>query len=244
MANTTFGTLKINCLRRVHHYNSTDATLLELAGSLINDIMGEIQAMTRDSLFWRVLAATDNTVADQAYIDLSPTDILEVLNVYQATTDTKLARITLREYRDFLPDATVTGGTPDLMYAEEQVINGSGVNIFRLFLIPTPSAVIAMLFDYLKNARFSADGTGADAEFSPLPQTFDPLIHAMFRTKWASVVDPDNAARFKVAQASEIQAKDTFLPILTTKVDRSPQMKSYRARFPLIITRVQETPSP
>ena len=44
MANTTLATLKINCLRRSHHYNSGDQTLLELAGSLINDVLGERQS--------------------------------------------------------------------------------------------------------------------------------------------------------------------------------------------------------
>ena len=175
MANTTFANLKIGALRRADHYNANDATLLELAGGIINDVLGLIQSETKESTYWKDLDNTVTATADQEYAELSETNILDILAVYQRDSDVKLPRISRRRYIQLFPDTTSSSGKVDTAYAVEQVQNGSGENIFRLYLLPTPSATDTLRYDFLKNARFSADGTSADAEFSPLPSTFDPL---------------------------------------------------------------------
>jgi hypothetical protein len=244
MANTTFGNLKIGALRRSDHYNSGDSTLLEVAGCVINDVLSEIQSETRNSMYWIDLDNTVNTVASQAYVDLTDTDILEVLAVYQRETDTKLKRIDRNEFVNIAPDTTLHTGTPDLAYCEEQILSGAGVNTFRLFLLPTPGSVIALRYDYLKNPRFSADGAGADAEFCPLPSNYDELIYAMFRPKFFAVIDPENGPRISTALALADRIAGKYLPMIRTKVDEVYQFGSYRHKFPLREFDTKATPVP
>jgi hypothetical protein len=243
VANTTFGNLKIGALRRSDHYNSSDSTLLELAGGIINDCLSEIQSETRDSMYWKDLDNTVSTVADQAYVDLSETNILEILAVYQRETDTKLKRISKEKYLQIVPDSTAYAGTPDFAYAEEQIIDGSGQNIFRLFLVPTPSSVITMRYDFLKNPRFSVDGTGADSEFSPLPSNYDELIYAMFRPRFFLVIDPENTGRYQAAQVYADKLYMKYKNMLNSKADHRYQAGSFRAQA-IRTFNVSDTPTP
>ena len=243
MANKTFGTLKIDSLRDSDHYNSNDSTLLELAGRILNDVLSEIQSLSRESLFWKDLDNTVSTTADQAYVDLSDTDILEITSVYQRETDTRLKRVNRRQYTQVFPDTTNFSGTPELAYDVEQNLT-AGVNTFRIYLMPTPSAVVTIRYDYIKNARFSADGTGADSEYSPLPDLYNPLILAMFKPKFFSIIDSENRARIITAREDAEKQKSMFLPMLNSKSDFTQQARSYRDRGDVLQRRVKTTPAP
>lgn len=244
MANTTFSNLKINALRRAgNYYNASDATLLSLAGGLVNDCLSAIQALSPDSLYWKDLGNTKACTANQAYIDLTDTDILEILAVYQNTTDTKLKRVDRRTFVGVNPDTTNSAGIPDIAYDEEQVLS-AGVNTFRIYLLPTPSTTTTMIYDYRKNARFSADGTSADAEYSPLPSQYDPLIFAMFKPRFLEIIDPKNAAAISKAEASEQIAISRFIPTLVSKQDETYQLGSARYRGSFDPFHVNDTPEP
>ena len=245
MANTLFSALKINCLRRSgNYYNSADSTLLTMAGNVINDVLSNIQALVPDSLYWNDLENTVSCTADQAYVDLVDTNILEILSVYQRETDTKLKRVNRHSFVKFNPDTTVNSGIPDIAYDEEQVLSGSGVNTFRLYLLPTPSTTTTIRYDYRKNARFTADGTGADAEYSPMPSQFDALIIAMFKPRFIEIIDPKNSGVIRKAEESEQIALSRFLPMLNSKQDETYQLGSYRNRTSTPYQKVNDTPTP
>lgn len=229
MANTTLGNLKIGALRRAgNSYSSTDSTRLELAGGLINDCLGEIQAEVKESPYFEDIANTVNTTASQAYFDTTDTDIIEITSVYQITSDTKLTRIDRRRFVELQPDTTAFTGTSDMFYYPTQSLNVSGQNIWRIYLIPTPSSVMAMYFDYQKNIKFATEGSGGDASFCPLPTVFNELIYAMFRPKWYSITDPKNQAALSNALTMEQKAKATYYPLLKQSVDSTPQIDSMR----------------
>ena len=244
MANTTFFNLKIKCLRLGGNwYNSADSTLLTIAGGIINDCLSTIQAMSPASKFWLDLENSKACTASQAYIDLTDTDILEIIAVYQRTTDTKLKRVDRNTWVNLVPDTTAYSGTPDLLYDAEQLLN-TGVNTWRIYLFPTPATTTTMYYDYRKNARFTADGTGADAEYSPLPSQYDALIVEMFRTRFLNVIDIGNTSAISRAERSEQSALSKFIPMLNSKLDETYQLGSYRYRYPNQLTRVAATPTP
>lgn len=244
MANTTFANLKIGALRRCDHYNSGDSTLLEIAGGLINDCLGFIQTQIKTSKYVNDLANSVNTTASQAYVDLTDTDIIEILNVYQATTDTKLRRLTRNEFVSMVPDTTVNVGVADLAYYPDQILNASGQNIWRIYLVPTPSGVIALNYDYIKNIRFSADGTSADAEFCVLPNIYDEWIYALFRHRFFEQIDPENRSRIITAREIADRATATYKEAINSATDYASQMVGAREKGPLILTRVKTTPAP
>lgn len=244
MANSTFANLKIACLRRGGNwYNANDSALLTIAGGIINDCLSVIQAMSPESAFWLDLENSKACTASQAYIDLVDTDILEILSVYQRETDTKLKRVNRNTWVNLVPDTTAYSGTPDLLYDAEQLLT-TGVNTWRIYLFPIPASTTTIYYDYRKNARFTADGTTADAENSPLPSQFDALIVDMFRPRFLRVIDIGNVSAIRSAEEAEQRSIRSFMGMLNSKLDETYQLGSYRYRYPNQLTRVNATPTP
>lgn len=244
MANTTFANLKIKCLRQAgNEYNANDSTRLEMAGALINDVLSEIQAeIGKDLIYAYDLSNSVNTTSSQAYVQLTDTDIVDILAVYQATDDVKLTQIPWQDYIQLQPDSTLFSGNPYLTYSVAQVLD-SGVNKFRLYFIPTPASAIAISYDYLKNIRFSADGTGANSEYCALPTAFDELIVALFRPKYYQIIDPENGQRLTNVLALADRAKQTYYPRLSGRSDMVQTIKpfGYGENY---VSRVKATPTP
>lgn len=227
MANTTLANLKIGALRRAgNNYNANDTAKLTLAGGIINDVLGTIQAEIKNSHYFLDLANTVNTTASQAYVDLVDTDIIDILNVYQLSTDLKLTFIPWNKFREIQPDTTAFSGVPDLFYTIKSAVNGSGVNIYSLYFIPTPSSVLAIYYDYVKNIRFTSDT--ADSSYCALPNIFDELIYAMFAPRFYRVISPSDTERINGALAAEAQAKETFYALLRDRVDGYDVIESRR----------------
>lgn len=240
MANTTLANLKIGALRRAgNNYNSADTSKLTLAGGLINDVLGTIQAEIKKSHYFYDIGNSVSTTADQAYVDLTDTDIIDILNVYQTDSDTKLIFIPWQEFRLLQPDTTAFSGLPDMYYSIKSAVNGSGVNIFSLFFIPTPSSVISIYYDYVKNIRFSSDT--ADSSYCALPSVFDELIYAMFAPRFYRVISPSDTSRISAALAAEKDAKATFYGLLKDNSDGFDVIKSRRPIPGKFVFRVQDT---
>lgn len=228
MANTTFGNLKIKCLRRAgNNYNSGDVTLLTIAGGIINEVMGEIQSYIKGHPFTLDTVNTVSTVASQAYAALADTDIIEILQVYQRESKTKLKQITWQEYVDLLPDPTVFGGIPDLRWTAVQVVT-AGVNTWSIYFIPTPSSVISVYYDYVKSLQFSADDSSANAEYSKLPSVYDSWIIAEFKPKLIEVMDPKNSTAILKAETTAKSIRTTMVQAIMSQVDRKVQVGSTR----------------
>lgn len=245
MANTTFGNLKINALRRAgNNYNANDATKLELAGNIINGIMGKIQKWIKGSPWTLDLDNTVNTTADQAYVDLSDTDILEILQVSQRVTTTKLRQLTRLDYVEAVPDPTKFGGVPEVGWFPKVNVNGSGANIWSIYLVPTPSSVQAMYYDYVKDLKFSADGTGANAEFSKLPPFADEWIYTEFEPLFYRIIDKNNRRLIEGAEATAEKQRPDYISALSRPKDLVMQAGSARDAYPWIYKPVKTTPTP
>lgn len=243
MANSTLANLKIGALRRAgNHYNASDTTLLSLAGGLINDALGLIQSLTPGAIYHLDIGNTVTTTASTAYIALVDTDIIDILNVYQRVSDTKLRRISYPEYVAINPDITNNLGVAEYAYATTQDLNASGQNIFTLYLLSGSSAAITLYYDYIKNMRFSTDG--ADSEFCALPSIYDAWIYAEFRPMFYQIVDPSNASRIRTAEMQALSARNTFKTMMMSHNDRSEQMGSYAGNLGLISQRVATTADP
>lgn len=227
MANTTLSNLKIGALRRVHHYNSSDTALLALTGGLINDILGYFNVRLKGTIYTQDLDNTVATVASQAYVDLVDTNIIEVLQVYERTDDVKLKQISRVDYVGISPDTTQFSGNPR-SWAATQALNGSGVNIWSLYLFPTPSSVLTLRYDYIKNLKFSSDT--ADAEFCPLPAIYDDWIYAEFKHRFWRVIAPNDTARINSAleEAKHIGAE--YERAIRGPVDLTYQAQRFRTR--------------
>lgn len=230
MANTTLGNLKIGALRRAgNNYNVNDTTKLQMAGGLINDILGMIAALIKGHPYTLDVGNTVNTVADQAYIALTDTDIVEILQVYQKTTDTKLKQITWQEYVDLLPDSTTFGGVPDLLWTPTQALSIAGVTTWTLYFVPTPSSIVAIYYDYIKSLKFSTDT--ADAEYCALPSIYDQWIYAEFEPLFYSILDPNNTARITKAELKAAAARKLYKDMIMSQADRYQQVKSRRGEI-------------
>ncbi len=244
MANMTFANLKIYCLRRAgNHYNANDSTLLEIAGAAINDALSVISTFIKNTAYLYDLENTVNTTTNQAYVDLTDTDIVDILQVYQRVSDTKLKRISRAEYAALVPDTTRGAGIPEYAFCPTQALNGSGQNIWSLYLYPIPSSVVAIYYDYIKNLRFSADGTGADAEFSPLPTIYNKWIADEFRPIFFGIVDPANVNKIRMAEQLAKETRAMFSTDIRVGADEVMQPASYASRS-VITRRVETTPAP
>lgn len=230
MANSTFGNLKIKCLRRGgNNYNANDATLLTIMGGIINEVMGEIQTYLKGHPYTLSIGNTVDTVAATAYAALAQTDIIEILQFYQRTSNSKLRQYTWQEYIEMVPNPTVFGGVPDAGWAPSQAINGSGQNIWTPYFIPTPSSAITMYYDYVKNLQFSADTSSADAEFSKLPNVYDYWIIAETKPKLIEVLDPKNFSAIAKAEQSAHEKRIIAMQSIWSQVDRYYQAGSARS---------------
>ena len=242
MANTNFANLKKKALQKVHAYDANDSARLELAGGLINDALASIQADVKGSIYEHSLDNTIACTASQAYVDLTDTDIIEIFNVYQRDTDTKLRRLDREEFVRMVPDTTRYSGVPEFAYFPTQILSGAGVNTWRLYLINTPSGTQTVRYDYLQKLMFSEDGSGADAEFCKIPSVYDAWIYAEFKPLYIEVIDPANTARYTVAQAEAEKARKRFRLMMTSHTDRVIQIERMSPR--LRTFDVADTPSP
>lgn len=244
MANTTFANLKIGALNRAgNSYNSNDATLLSIAGGLINDICSQIAQAIKGHPYTLDLGNTVSTVASQAYVDLTDTDIIELIQFTQRSTNSKLKQLTYEEYVTLFPNTTLVGGVPELVWAPTQSVV-IGVATWRVYLGWTPSSVITMYYDYVKNCRFSSDGTSANAEYCFLPSIYDRWIYAEFAPLLYGIIDPTNVSRIQKAELKAIEVRTACLNDLNNARTHTMQMGRFGDDMPVVFRPVAITTAP
>ena len=245
MANTTFANLKIMFLRRCgNQYNSGDSTRLELAGNCINSALGIIQGEIKGHPFTLDINNTvTSTITTPYKTDLVDTDIIELLSVQERVDPKKLVWIPYALYKEYQADPTRFSGTPNLYWTVVQAVNASGQNIWSLLFIPTPSSAITIYYDYIKNLRFSSDGTSADASYSPLPNVYDEWIYAEAKSMFYEIIDPMNHALIQRSATQALEARQRFRSMIMNGADTYLQVQSPREAGPMIIRRVQTTPA-
>ena len=243
MANTTFSNLKINLLRLAgNQYNSNDSTKLSLAGNCINRALGIIQGEIKGHPYTLDINNTVSATTTTPYkTDLSDTNIIEILQVSERSDPNKLKYIPYEQYLSYMADPSRFAGIPSLLWTAIQNLNGSGVNIWSLFFIPTPSSAITIYYDYIKSLLFSADGTGADAEYSPLPTVFDGWIIDEAKPFIYEILDSKNQNVINSARAQAIESRKRYKTMILSPADAYPQVASVRERGQMIVKRVETT---
>jgi len=240
MANTTLGNLKINALRRCgNYYNANDTTMLAIAGGLINDALAAIYQKIKKSPYCYDTANTTTTVADQAYIALTDTDIVQILQVYQKETDTKLTYIPYTDFVAIAPDTTNWSGTPEVCWSATQAVNVSGQNIWTLWFLPTPSDAITIYYDYMRDLSLSAD-----ADFCKLPSIYDRWIYAEFKPLFYEIVAPKDTNRILSARSEAAVIRAQCAEDINLHPDTPVVMESFMTSATVSRKRVETTPTP
>lgn len=245
MANTTFANLKISALRKAgNNYSANDATRLEMAGGIINDIMGLFQGLLKGHPFTLDIGNTVSTTSNQAYVDLTDTDIIEVYKVYQRVSNRALTQITYDQYITLAPDPTRFGGLPDMAWAPKVAIDVSGNCDWSLYLLPTPSSAITLYYDYIKNLRFTADGTSANSEFCKLPNVYDAWIYSEFKPLFYEIIDPSNTNLINRSRKDALEDRAIFMNLILSQATRPSQIASRREGMGYRFNQVETTPEP
>ncbi len=236
--NTTFANLKINLLRRAgNQYNSNDSVRLQLAGNCINQALAIIQGEIKGHPFTLDTGNTISTVANQAYVTLLDTNIVEVLSVQERVDPNKLKWIPYSLYLQYMADPSRFTGTPNLYYTILQSIV-TGVASWQILFVPTPASAITIYYDYVKSLQFSADGTGADSEYSPLVATYDEWIYAEAKPMIYEITDPTNDSMIKRAVTQALEARSRYRTMIMAGADTYQVCQSVRERGPMVIRTV------
>lgn len=246
MANTTFANLKIDFLRRCgNQFNANDSVRLQLAGNCINSALGIIQTEIKGHPYTLDINNTVTcTITDPYGTALTDTDILEIYQVEQRVDPRKMKWIPYSLYMEYMADPARFSGTPNIYWTATQALNVSGVNIWTLFFIPTPGTAITIYYDYVKNLRFSSDTTSADAEFSPLPTTFNEWIFAEAKPMFYEIIDPMNNAVIQRAVTQALEARARYKNAILSGADTFTQVQSVREKGPAIVKFVGTTTKP
>lgn len=246
MANTTFGNLKIAALRAWgNNYNANDSVKLQIAGNCINRALAIIQGEIKGHPFTLDINNTVAATITTPYkTDLVDTDIIEIFQVEQRSDPRKMKWIPYSLYMEYMADPSRFAGIPSLLWTAVQSVNGSGVNIWSLFFIPTPSSAITIYYDYVKNLQFSSDGSSADAAYSPLPSVYDAWIFDEAKPMFYEVIDPMNDNLITRAYSMAKDSRERFKKMILSTADGYQQAQSSRMRGPLMVKPVDTTPVP
>jgi len=240
MANTQLSQLKINFLRFCgNNYNSSDTVKLELAGICINQALGIIQGEIKGHPFTLDTGNTVSTVANQAYVNLTPTDIVEILSVQERIDPSKLKWITYSQYLMYMADPSRFTGTPNLYYTTLQSVDGSGNNIWQILFVPTPASVITIYYDYVKNLQLTSDSA-----YSPLPTVYDNWIYSEAKPLFYEIIMPMENEVIARATAQAGEARQRYRTMIMAGADQYVQAQSVRNRGPMIYRQVEPTPAP
>lgn len=234
MANTTLANLKINFLRLAgSNYNANDTTRLSLAGICINQALGIIQGEIKGHPFTLDTGNTVSTVASQAYVNLTPTDIIEILSVQERVDPNKLKYIPYPLYLQYMADPSRFTGTPNLYYTTLQSVDGSGQNIWQILFVPTPASVITIYYDYIRNLQLASD-----AAFSPLPGVYDNWIYSEAKPMFYEIIAPMDSDLIKRSVEQAIEARSRYRTMIMAGADQYVQCQSVRDRGPMIYRQV------
>lgn len=246
MANTTFSTLKTTALSLFgNNLNANDSLKLELVGSCINQALSIIQGEIKGHPFTLDINNTVSSTTTTPYkTDLADTNIIEILQVSQRSDPRKMTWIPYTQYMEYMADPTRLSGTPSWYWTAIQNLNGSGQNIWSLFFIPTPASAITIYYDYVKNLQFSANGTSANAEYSPLPTTFDAWIYAEAKPIFYEIIMPEANAVIQRASAQALEARQRFKSMILSPADGYQQVQSRRQYSPYYYSQVGQVSAP
>lgn len=238
--NTTFGQLKINFLRKAGNaYNANDATKLTMAGNCLNDALQGIWSEIKGHPYTLDTDNTINTTAGQGYVELIDTDILEIYDVTQKTTNSQLKWVPWAKYKQLVPNDSILKGVPEALWTSSQSVSVTGQSTWRIYFIPTPSAAIAIYYDYFKDPTMVGDSA-----FCPLPSVYDCWLEHEAKPIFYEMIDPKNNALIDRSLERAAQARLDYKRAILSQGVGYPQAASARESGPWIYKRVAATPPP
>ena len=168
MAKTTVNSLVAD-IKLLGDYNITDTDLENLLIVGINFALKRMKQWFMDEGLFDEIGAHDTllTVANTEYIELATEtiDFDQVIKLTERTNDTPIEIIPFDKYREICPDPTADkASTPEM----------AAFFANRIYLYPTPSAVVTLYLDYVKLiTKVAAGGT------LPFEDKYDELIVAI-----------------------------------------------------------------
>ena len=205
---------------------------LELAGICLNQAAGIIQGEIKGHPFTLDTGNTVSTVANQAYVNLSDTDIIEILSVQERVDPNKLTWIPYSLYLQYMADPSRFTGTPNLYYTTLQTIV-AGAPTWQILFVPTPASAITIYYDYVKNLQMASD-----AAYSPLPPVYDSWFYAEAKPMLYEIIDPTNTDMIQRAVAQAVEARQRYRSMIMAGADQYQVCQSVRERGPMVIRQV------
>jgi len=204
----------ITKIKRRADYNITDTGTDNLIVDMLNDAIKRVRQKLLDiGMFDDISASTTlTTVADTAYVDVSTiVDLDEIVVQSDRTADRSIMLITYDKFIQLYPDPTAcTSNTP---------IHAARWNS-RIYFGPTPSEVLTLYFDYIKQLdEVTSSST------SPFEPKYDPLLIAMVVTEFKQWLGLDSL-QIQSAMAREKTLDDEiFLGATNIGVIRASQSR-------------------
>ena len=115
-----------------------------------------------------------------------------------------------------------------MCWAPISSIDASGVLTWKIYIIPTPSSVITLYYDYIKNMRFTADGTAANAEFSKIPPVYDKWVYDEFKPLFYEIISPKDRTLIDNAYKNAEKSREFYRLQIMSQADRTYQVASIR----------------
>lgn len=181
---TQFGALKIKLLKQLDNYNPAESSgtnsSLQLAGICLNNALHKAYDLIKGSKYTEALPTTRfSSVADQAYINLDDECYLDdIESIIDTTNQLQLTQKSWWWYRRNFTQPDSQSGTP-VFYVRRRN---------RVYLAPTPSAVINYTVDFQKMMKDLVE----DGEISLLPTHYDYWITSEAAIEWYMMEDKDN----------------------------------------------------
>lgn len=193
---STLTVLATDLLSDLDLYNANDLSFSTVGTSgyqamkALNKALQKLYSKMQDTYLLKTIPvnSTKSTTADQDYVDISSiTALAEIENIYEASNDLNLEKISFEEYRRRAADPSSSTGNP-LAYARRDTY---------LYIYPRPDAVYTLNIYHTKIVTDLA--TGADT--SAIPSRYNYLILDWAKVEWQVMQDASDTARIAAYQA-------------------------------------------
>ena len=221
MAKTTVAVLTAD-IKALADYNITDTDLDDLILKTINHALKRMKRWFLDAGMYDEIGAHDSfsTTANQEYVDIATEtiDFDEAVVLSERTNDNYIQIIPFKEYRERYPDPTAqTAGTPDT----------AAFFANRLYLGPTPSAVITLYLDYVKLiTKLTSAGN------LPYEDEYDELVTAICMEHLTRWLDMGNSTAIDLADRRTQLLKHDLITGAAKQIGMNQQVHSRRQEVP------------
>jgi len=221
MAKTSVNTITAD-IKALADYDISDTNLDNLILKAINFAISRMKQWFFDEGLYDEIGAhsTFSTTANQEWVDIATLtiDFDQEIVLSERTNDSPITIIPFKEYRERYPDPTANKATtPDV----------AAFFANRLYLGPTPSGVITLYLDYIKNITKLTSGGSL-----PFEDKYDEVVVVIvieYLVKWLNRSD---RAAILTAKEDVEKAKHDLIVGASKGLGNNRQMASRREGIP------------